>query len=116
MNAPPHLLRNDGGNRLHWIQIRTIGVKSNRDGVGTRVEVRTGTHKQVDEVRSGGSWLSQNDLRLHFGLGNAVRVDELTLRWPSGQVDTLREIPSDQIIIVEEGKGWSAWRPGGKTR
>jgi hypothetical protein len=116
LNAPPHLLRNDGGNRHHWIQIRTVGVKSNRDGVGTRVEVRTGTHKQVDEVRSGGSWLAQNDLRLHFGLGNATRIDELTLRWPSGQVDTLREIRSDQIIIVEEGKGWSAWRPGGRAR
>jgi len=112
MNAPANLLRNDGGNRHHWIEIRTIGVKSNRDGVGTRVEVRTGGHKQVDDVRSGGSWMSQNDMRLHFGLGDALKIDELTLRWPSGQVDILRGIPSDQIIIVKEGKGWSAWRPG----
>jgi enediyne biosynthesis protein E4 len=112
MNAPPNLLRNDGGNRQHWIEIRTIGVKSNRDGVGTRVEVRTGGHKQVDDVRSGGSWMSQNDMRLHFGLGDTLKIDGITLRWPSGQVDILRGITSDQIIFVKEGKGWLAWRPG----
>ena len=110
MNAPPHLLRNDGGNQRHWIELRTVGVKSNRDGIGTRVEVRAGGRTQIDEVRSGGSWLSQNDLRLHFGLGDATRVDEITLRWSSGQVDTLRQIPSDQIIIVTEAGGCIPWR------
>jgi len=115
MNAPPHLLRNDGGNGRHWTEIRTVGVNSNRDGIGTRVEVRTGAHKQIDEVRSGGSWISQNDLRLHFGLGSALHADEITLRWPGGQVDMLRDIPSDQIIIVKEGKGWTPWRRGGHS-
>ena len=72
-------------------------------------------HKQIDEVRSGGSWISQNDLRLHFGLGSALHADEITLRWPGGQVDMLRDIPSDQIIIVKEGKGWTPWRRGGHS-
>ncbi len=105
MNAPPLLLRNESAERGHWIEIQTVGVKSNRDGIGTRVEVRTGVRLQVDEVRSGGSYLSQNDLRLHFGLGASGRIDQITLRWPSGQVDRLANVPADRIIVVEEGKG-----------
>ncbi|PYV25514.1 MAG: RNA-binding protein, partial [Acidobacteria bacterium] len=100
-----YLLRNEGGNARHWIEIKTIGRESNRDGIGARVEVRTGAERQIDEVRSGGSYLSQNDLRLHFGLGSHVMVDEVTLRWPSGRVDRLRKVPANRLIIVEEGKG-----------
>jgi hypothetical protein len=105
MNAPPLLLRNEGSGRGHWIEIQTVGVKSNCDGIGTRIEVRTGAHVQVDEVRSGGSYLSQNDLRVHFGLGPSTRVDEITLRWPSGQVDKLAHVLTDRVIVVEEGRG-----------
>ncbi len=105
MNAPPLLLRNESPDRGHWIEIETVGAKSNRDGIGTRVEVRTGRHVQVDEVRSGGSYLSHNDLRLHFGLGASARIDQLTLHWPSGQVDRLTNVDADRVIVVREGKG-----------
>lgn len=105
MNGPAYLLRNDGGNRNHWIKIKTIGVKSNRNGIGTRIEVRTGDQRQIDEVRSGGSYISQNDLRIHFGLGDHPAVDEITLRWPSGHVDRLRHVTADRTITVREKTG-----------
>ncbi len=105
MNGPAYLLRNDGGNRNHWIRIKTVGTKSNRNGIGTRIEVRTGAELQINEVRSGSSYLSQNDLRVHFGLGDYTTVDEIILRWPSGQVDLLRRVRADQTITVQEGKG-----------
>ena len=91
-----------------WIGIRTVGTKSNRDGIGARVEVQAGQLKQMDEVRSGGSYLSQSDLRLHFGLGFNRKIDRLTVRWPSGVVDRLQNIPADQQIIIEEGS--PAWK------
>jgi hypothetical protein len=106
MNDGPHLLRNEAANSNHWIEIKTLGVKSNRDGIGARVEVRAGSERQIDEVRSGGSYISQNDLRLHFGLGAHSVVDEIVVRWPSGTVDRMRRVPADRIIIVEEGKAW----------
>jgi len=104
MNDRAYLFRNASSAHNHWIAIQTIGTKSNRDGIGTRVELRTGAQKQIDEVRSGGSYISQNDLRLHFGLGQHTVVDEITLRWPSGTVDRIRHVPADRIITVEEGK------------
>jgi enediyne biosynthesis protein E4 len=93
----------------HWIGIRTVGSKSNRDGIGAVVQARSGSLAQIDEVRSGGSYLSQNDLRLHFGLDSSAKLDELTVTWPSGRVDHWRNIPANQQIIVEEGV--SSWRP-----
>jgi hypothetical protein len=108
MNEPPSLLGLEGRMENHWIGIRTIGAKSNRDGIGARVEIQAGQLKQTDEVRSGGSYLSQNDLRLHFGLGAATKIDRLTVRWPSGVLDRLENIPADQQIILEEGS--SSWR------
>ena len=104
MNGPALLLRNEGGNGNHWIQIMTVGRQSNRDGIGTRVEVTVGAQRQIDEVRSGGSYISQNDLRLHFGLGSHAIVDEIRLRWPSGHVDRLENVTADRIITVEEGQ------------
>jgi hypothetical protein len=92
----------------HWIGVQLIGMKSNRDGIGARVEIVTGALRQIDEVRSGGSYLSQGDLRLHFGLGAAARADRLTVRWPSGLVDTINSIPGGRHIVVEEGSGM--WR------
>jgi hypothetical protein len=89
----------------HWIGIRTVGSKSNRDGIGAVVQIRSGNISQIDEVRSGGSYLSQNDLRLHFGLGSWAKVDELTVAWPSGRADHWRNIPANQQIVVEEGIG-----------
>ena len=91
--------------RNHWIKIRTIGTKSNRSGIGARIQCVTGNHRQIDEVRSGGSYASQSDLRVHFGLGAAAKVDHLEVRWPSGQVDPLENVPADQVVYVQEGKG-----------
>src|SRR5207248_11377320 len=107
----PQLLRCDSPGGAHWIKVRTIGTKSNRSGIGARLRCVTqppdesGPHQQIDEVRSGGGYLSQSDLRVHFGLGKAARVELLEVRWPSGQVDTLKNVDADQVIYVEEGKG-----------
>jgi enediyne biosynthesis protein E4 len=104
-NDPVTLLRNDGGNKNHWLSIRTVGTKSNRDGIGARIAILAGGRRQIDEVRSGGSYLSQNDLRVHFGLGQASRLDRLEIRWPSGIVDKLENISADQFLVVREGTG-----------
>ena len=104
-NDPLTLLRNDGGNKNHWLSIRTVGAKSNRDGIGARIAILAGGRRQIDEVRSGGSYLSQNDLRVHVGLGQASRLDRLEIRWPSGIVDKLENISADQFLVVREGTG-----------
>ena len=101
-NQRPFLLRNDGGNRNHWIAVKTIGRVSNRDGIGAQVKVISGDLVQIEEVRSGSSYLSQNDLRLYFGLGRRERVDRVEIRWPSGIVQTLEEMAIDSIHRVEE--------------
>ncbi len=111
VNDFPQLLRCDTHTGNNWIKIRTIGRKSNRSGIGARLKCVTKAgdqdkpHEQIDEVRSGGSYFSQSDLRIHFGLGKAEKVDLIEVRWPSGQVDTLKDIKPNQLIFVEEGKG-----------
>ncbi len=103
MNDTPSLLQCQRKNKNHWINIRLTGVKSNRSGIGARLRCFTGDHVQTDEVRSGGSHLSQNDLRLHFGLGSAKKVDRVEVQWPSGQMDVLRNLSVDQSIRIWEG-------------
>ena len=105
MNETPTLLRNDVGNKNRWLKVKTIGTRSNRTGIGARVRVVVGSHAQTDEVRSGGSYISQNDLRLHFGMGPASRADLVEVRWPSGQVDRLKDVETNQVVYVQEGKG-----------
>ena len=105
LNDAPTLLRNDGGPRGNWLLVRTVGTAGNRDGVGARVRVRCGEMTQVQEVRSGSSYLSQNDPRLHFGLGQADRVDELRIAWPGGLVETWRDLAVNQFLVVREGSG-----------
>src|SRR2546426_10897832 len=83
LDVPPQLLRNDGGNANNSILIKTIGVKSNRDGIGARVKIVSGDLTQIDEVHSGGSYLSQNDLRLHFGIEKRTKVNLIEVHWPS---------------------------------
>ena len=91
--------------------MRTIGTKSNRSGIGSRIKCVTripGVDRpveQVDEVRSGGSYFSQNDLRVHFGLGKASKVDVLQIRWPSGHVDELKDLDVDRVVHVKERTG-----------
>jgi hypothetical protein len=111
VNDFPQLLRCDVANGHNWIKVRTIGVKSNRSGIGARVRCVTRPageakpHAQIDEVRSGGSYISQNDLRLHFGIGNAQKVELLEIRWPSGAIDTLKDVKANQLVYVKEGAG-----------
>jgi enediyne biosynthesis protein E4 len=111
VNDYPQLLRSDSKVANNWIKVRTIGTKSNRSGIGarlictTRPPGETKPHHQTDEVRSGGGYFSQNDLRVHFGLGKAEKVDALEIRWPSGQIDSLKDIKANQLIYVKEGEG-----------
>ena len=101
----PDLIRNDGGNRCNWVTIKTIGTKSNRAGIGAKVKISALGLTQIDEVRSGSGYLSQNDLRLHFGLGERKKIDFIEVRWPSGVVDTIRNIVPNQILVIQEGLG-----------
>jgi len=105
LDGPPSLLRNDGGNRNNWIMIKCVGTRSNRSGIGTRVRVTLGDHVQIDEVMSGSSYYSQNDLRLHFGLGRAVKVDRVELAWPSGAKETFRDLQANHLFVCQESKG-----------
>ena len=106
MDDRPLLLRNEGGSKTgHWLQVRTIGTKSNRDGIGALVKVVTPDGTQYDRMRCGGNFLSGNDLRLHFGLGTHPRADLVEIHWPSGLVDVLRHVKADQVVVIEEGRG-----------
>jgi hypothetical protein len=116
VNAVPELLRCDSSNQNNWVTIKAVGVKSNRSGVGARVRCVTEDGSQVDEVRSGGSYYSQNDLRIHFGLGKREKVKTLEIRWPSGQVDTLSDVAANQFITIKEGSGVARTTPAGKVK
>jgi enediyne biosynthesis protein E4 len=111
INDYPQLIRCDSRLSNNWIKVKTIGTRSNRSGIGARLKCITRLpgqekpHSQIDEVRSGGSYISQNDLRVHFGIGKAEKIELLEIRWPSGQVDTLKDVKPNQQIFVEEGKG-----------
>jgi len=88
--------------QAHWLKIRTRGTVSNRDGLGARVVVRTGTHRQRQWVRSGTGYLSSRDMRLHFGLGSSTAVDEIEVTWPSGQVQLLEQVAANQVLEIVE--------------
>ena len=131
-NSPATLLRNEGGNRNHWLMVKLVGGQrsevrsqgsgvrdgggpnirhpassprlSNRNGIGARVTVWTDGRHQVKEVRSGSSYLSQNDFRLHFGLGSAAMADSVRIRWPSGLVSRIGKVPANRFIVVREGE------------
>ncbi len=114
MNAPPMLLVNDVRNANHWIALRTIGTsfssasgrsKSNRDGIGAKITVKAGTRTLVDEVRSGSSYVSNSDMRVHFGLGSATKIEWVQVRWPSGLAERFENLPVDSIHALKEGSG-----------
>lgn len=105
IDGSPMILRNTGAEGQHWIGFQLTGSKSNRLAIGARVKVTSGSLTQIDEVRSGGSYLSQNDLRVHFGLGTASMVDAVEVRWPSGKLETLRNLKPDAYYRVREGEG-----------
>ncbi len=115
VNEVPQLLRCEPANgqeERHWVKFKLIGVKSNRTAIGARVKVTANPEPgnsqakaftQMAEVASGGSYFSQSDLRLHFGLGAALNVDKVEIRWPSGQIDTLTALDANKLYTVQEG-------------
>ena len=104
LNEPPSLLQNDLGGDNHWLKVRLVGVDSNRSAIGARVTASYGDRRQVQEVTAQSSFLSHNDRRLHFGLGQTDRV-ALQIRWPSGLTEEYEDIEADQIVTIHEGRG-----------
>jgi len=105
LDAAPSLLRNDGGSRNNWLLVKCVGTRSNRSAIGARVRVTAGGITQTGEVMSGSSFYSHNDLRLHFGLDKAPAAEKIEIFWPSGLKESLANVPANQIIVIEEGKG-----------
>jgi hypothetical protein len=105
LDGPPTLLRNDTKTANHSILIKCVGTRSNRSAIGTRVKVTAGGRSQVREVMSGSSYYSQNDLRLHFGLGAVTTADTVEFAWPSGAKETLQGLAANNSFVVQEGKG-----------
>jgi len=105
MNALPSLLVNQVQTRNHWIGMKLQGTKSNRDAIGAKITLKAGSRTSVDEVRSGSSYDSNSDIRLHFGLGSATRVDSLQVRWPNGLEEKFDNPKVDSIILLKEGSG-----------
>jgi hypothetical protein len=106
MNDLPSLLRNDGGNKNNWIKIKLQGTKCNRTAIGTRVRIVVGKNSQIDEVHSGTSVMSQSDLRLHFGVGEAKQIDVIEVAWPTTEkVERFTNIEANQILTIMEGSG-----------
>jgi len=104
-NQTADLLRNEGGNLNNWIQINVVGTKSNKSGIGTRIKLVAGNLKQYQEVQSGGSYLAFSDLRTHFGVGNAKRIDLVEILWPSGHIDKYKDLAVNHRFIATENAG-----------
>ncbi|MGH9834568.1 MAG: CRTAC1 family protein [Blastocatellia bacterium] len=103
LDGPPMLLRNDGGAQAgNWIKLQLAGTKSNRNAVGAKVELKAGGLTQIDEVHAGDSYISHSDWRLHFGLGKATTVDEITIRWPSGKIEKLTKVAVNRVMKIIE--------------
>jgi hypothetical protein len=105
MNAEPSLLVNSVRSSNHWIAFNTVGTRSNRDGIGAKITVTAGGRKRIDEVRSGSSYISQSDRRVHFGLGSAAKVESIEVRWPNGLVEHFDGLPGDAVHTLKEGAG-----------
>jgi len=105
LKGGPMILRREGGQHNHWISFKLEGVKCNRLALNTRVRAFAGDLVQLDELVSGGSYLSQNDLRIHFGLGNHERVDRIEITWPGGKTEVLTGLAADRFYSVREGAG-----------
>ena len=104
LDGSPVLLRKQGVKAGHWLRVKTVGTSSNRDGFGARVEVKAGSLTQSLEIRANSSFESASDPRLHFGLGQSVRVDSIVVRWPSGKIDRAGPVAADQEIVIHEGR------------
>src|SRR5258708_7241110 len=108
INSPPSLLVKEAHTANHWVAFRTVGTKSNRDGIGARIRMKAGERTFIDEVRSGSSFISNNDMRVHFGLGAASKIDWVEVRWPSGLLEKFETLSIDAIHTLKEGTGTSA--------
>jgi len=113
LDGAPMLLRNElmktvSKDSANWVQLKLVGVKSNRNAVGAKVKLTAGSLSQIDEVRSGDSYLSHSDWRLHFGLQQARVIEQVEIQWPNGIVEKLKNLPINQMLILTEGKGWKS--------
>lgn len=113
LDGAPMLLRNEllnqaGKDSANWVQLKLVGVRSCRNAVGAKVKLTAGSLMQVDEVRSGDSYLSHSDWRLHFGLAQARAIEQVEIQWPSGSIEKLKNLPINQTLILTEGKGWKS--------
>jgi hypothetical protein len=105
IDGAPMILRNHGVPGRHWVSLELAGTKSNRLAIGARIRLSAGGMTQTDQVRSGGSYLSQSDFREHFGLGTATKIDSVEIRWPSGASDVIKNLEADKFYTILEGKG-----------
>jgi hypothetical protein len=105
IDGAPMILRNHGVPGMHWVSFELAGTKSNRLALNARMKIVAGGMTQTEEIHSGGSYLSQNDLRVHFGLGAAQKIESVEIRWPSGKVESLNDVAVDQFHAVLEGQG-----------
>jgi hypothetical protein len=101
---PPSILRNRSGGNNHFVSFKLVGTRSNRDALGARIRVKAGAISQIREIAAGGSYLSQSDLRAHFGLGPSARIDSVEVSWPSGARQEFHDVRADQFYVIEEGK------------
>jgi hypothetical protein len=115
-NDPAQLFRNLDRSGNHWIAFRTVGTRSNRDGVGARLVLHAGGARQTATVRAGSSYLSATDSRVHFGLGAARRVERVEVRWPSGAEETLTGLEADRFYTLTEGRGVTGRRPAASRK
>ena len=111
-DGPVRVLRNETRNGNHWILLKLTGHKSNRDAIGALVKIATAEGAQYATVTTAGSYLSSSDKRVHFGLGSASAVQSLEIRWPSGTVQTLKDVAGDRVVEIEEPTASAA--PAGK--
>ena len=115
MNAKPSLLVNQVRYPNHWVAFKMVGTTSNRDAIGAQIRVKVAQRVLVDEVRSGSSYISNSDMRVHFGLGAATKIDSIQVRWPNGKFEDFDGLPIDSIQTLKEGAGKPAKANGGRA-
>lgn len=101
----PTILLNEGGNRGAWLDVRLRGTRSNRNGIGARITVAAGGRTRVDEMRTARSYLSATEPVVHFGLGDAAKVDRLIVEWPSGAKQVMESVPARRTVVIKEPEG-----------
>ena len=105
-DGPVHILHNETPTSNHWLTLKLVGHKSNRDAIGAEVKLVTKIGQQVATVSTAGSYLSSSDKRVHFGLGKEAAAKTVEVRWPSGTIQTLKDVPGDQILQIDEPQAW----------